>query len=58
MQVFWRTESFNGNDISILIHNCQRQAGIDTSAIDDNGTRATLPVITSFFRSRQLQIFT
>ncbi len=57
MQIVRRTQPFDGRDFGILMHDCQRQAGVEPAAIHQHGTGAALPVIAAFFRAGKLQVF-
>lgn len=51
------SQALNGRDAIALVHDCQRQAGIDPAALNDDGARTALPVITAFFGPGQFETF-
>jgi hypothetical protein len=57
VQIVWRAEAFNRGDACALVHDRERQAGINASSIRDHRARAALPLIASFFRAGETQMF-
>src|SRR4051812_31063873 len=56
VQLVWRAESFNGGDGVTLVHDCESQAGIDSSPASDHCACAALALIAPLFRACEVQV--
>jgi hypothetical protein len=50
-------ESFDGGDFILLVHHREGEAGIDAPSVHVHGAGAALPVIASFLRAEEAEIF-
>jgi hypothetical protein len=57
MQVFTIGNPFYGCNFSIIFHNAETEAAQNSFAVNQNRTCAALPMITAFFCSGKMQIF-
>jgi hypothetical protein len=57
MKVSDLTQSLDGRDFIVLMHDGQRQAAVHSTAIDEDRAGATLPMVAPFLRTRQTQMF-
>jgi hypothetical protein len=48
MQVAGLAQAFNGGDLVALVHDGQREAGVDAAAVHVDGTGSALAVVTAF----------
>jgi len=51
-------QSFDRGDLSAVFHDGQRETGIYPTTIDQNGARATLPVIATLFGAGKTEMNT
>jgi hypothetical protein len=58
MQRIMRGKAFNRGDLVAVMHDGQREAGIDPAAIHMDGASAALTVVASLLASKQRELFT
>jgi hypothetical protein len=51
-------QTFDGGDLIVLVHDGQREAGVDPLAIDEHGAGATLAVIATLLSAAKANVFT
>src|SRR3978361_651142 len=56
MQLFRRAQSFDRGDAGALMHDREREAGIDAPPVDDYRAGAALPLIAALFGAGHLQV--
>ena len=49
-------QAFDGGDLIALVHDCERHAGVDTSAVYMNGAGTALAMIATLLRAKELQM--
>ena len=49
-------QTLDRGDLRAIVHDGERQAGIDTPSVDENGASAALALIAAFFRAGQVQM--
>lgn len=57
MQAFRGCETLNSNDVTLAVHDCECEAGIDAASIYNGGAGATLPVVTSLLCASERKMF-
>ncbi len=58
MQFLRCSQPFDGGDAVALMHDRQREAGINASPIDDHGAGAALAMVAALFRAGEMQLLT
>jgi hypothetical protein len=56
VEIFRGTESLDGSDAVTLMHQCQRQARIDPSAVYDHRAGPALAVIAALLSAREVKV--
>jgi hypothetical protein len=51
-----RAQAFDGGDLGALVHDGQRQAGVDALAVHQHGAGAALPVVAALLGAGQVQV--
>ncbi|MNY46571.1 hypothetical protein D3C86_1817620 [compost metagenome] len=58
MQVIAVGQAFDRDQLGTIAHHCQRQAGVDSLAIEQHRAGTTLAVVAAFFCANQVQLLT
>jgi hypothetical protein len=56
MKIAWLAKALDRGDLVALVHDGERQAGIDAPAADHNGAGAALAVVTTLLRAGQVEM--
>jgi hypothetical protein len=57
MELACRRQTFDGGDLIVLVHDGQRETGIDALAVDKDGAGAALAVIAALLGSGEADVF-
>ena len=57
MHVLRRAEPLDGGDVVSLMHDHQRQTGVDPASVDDHRAGTTLAVVATLFGTGEVEMF-